>query len=288
MRAYPVSMKPAVPTLEVEDVQDPLRENRLSSLAPAMDPDACPWPIKVYTLGRFAVLIEGEPLRFDRKVQKKPLELLKALIALGGHEVSAEVIVDALWPQAEGDAAVQALATTVHRLRKLLGAAVVRCQAGHLSLDADHCWVDAWALERALARVEKASGTGELEVLRSRVEAVFHLYRGTFLESEYVASWMLAPRERLRAKLLRTLASAGQALARNGDHAQAIACYEKALEVEPLAEECYCELIRCYLADGRRANALSIYQRCQRLLTAQLGLSPSPETEALHREIRKC
>jgi DNA-binding SARP family transcriptional activator len=63
---------------------------------------------------------DGEPVRFARKVQKKPLELLRALAEAGG-ELSRERAEEALWPDAEGDAAHRALDTTLHRLRKLLG-----------------------------------------------------------------------------------------------------------------------------------------------------------------------
>jgi hypothetical protein len=62
-----------------------------------------PWPLKVFTLGRFAILRDGEPLQFTRKVQQKPLSLLKALIALGGKEVREERIADLLWPESDGD-----------------------------------------------------------------------------------------------------------------------------------------------------------------------------------------
>src|SRR5262249_60600296 len=82
---------------------------------------AGPWPIKTKPLGRFEVLLEGEPVRFARKVQRKPLALLKALIAFGGQGVREELVMDALWPEADGDAARVALARALHRLRGLLG-----------------------------------------------------------------------------------------------------------------------------------------------------------------------
>jgi DNA-binding SARP family transcriptional activator len=272
--------------IEVEHVRELIRAHYLSPPASAIDPDAWPWPVKVYTLGRFAVLIDGHSLHFDKKAQKKPLELLKALIAFGGQNVGEQVLLEALWPETEGDAAAQALATTVHRLRKLLGADALRRQEGRLSLDAEHCWVDTWALARALARLEEASATGDHDDLGGGVEAVFRLYTGGFLERDPVASWMIAPRERLRAKLLRALVNAGQVLCRNGYRVQAVACYEKALEVEPLAEDVYRELIRCHLADGHPAQALSVFQRCQQIFQAELGLSPSAEIEALYEEVR--
>ena len=68
-----------------------------------------PYPIKIYTLGRFEIIRDDEPLHFSGKEQKKPLELLKALIAFGGRDVPEERLTDALWPDADGDHGAQVL-----------------------------------------------------------------------------------------------------------------------------------------------------------------------------------
>ena len=123
--------------------------------------DSCerPWPIKIFALGRFEVLRNDQPLRFSRKVQRKPLALLKALITLGGREVREDVLMDTLWPDAEGDAARVALTSALHRLRGLLDCdgAVVR-QEGQLSLDDRFCWVDVWAVERCAGTCGSSGG----------------------------------------------------------------------------------------------------------------------------------
>ena len=43
--------------------------------------------VKIHTLGRFQVLVDGAPIRFQTRAHSKPLELLKVLIALGGDNV---------------------------------------------------------------------------------------------------------------------------------------------------------------------------------------------------------
>jgi DNA-binding SARP family transcriptional activator len=84
--------------------------------SPPVEVEAWPWPIKIFTLGHFEVMRDGEPVRFARKVQRKPLALLKTLIAFGGRTVREDLVMDALWPEAEGDAARVALASALHRL----------------------------------------------------------------------------------------------------------------------------------------------------------------------------
>ena len=46
--------------------------------------------------------IDKKPLGFGTKVPRKPLELLKVLITLGGESVSVENLSEALWPDSEG------------------------------------------------------------------------------------------------------------------------------------------------------------------------------------------
>ena len=41
-------------------------------------------PVTIFTLGRFSLLINGEAADFGRKAPRRPLELLKAIIAQGG------------------------------------------------------------------------------------------------------------------------------------------------------------------------------------------------------------
>lgn len=65
--------------------------------------ESWPYPIKIHTLGKFEIIKDGRPLVFAGKVQKKPLEILKAVIAFGGRDVPVDTITDALWPDADGD-----------------------------------------------------------------------------------------------------------------------------------------------------------------------------------------
>ncbi|MDS4067986.1 MAG: BTAD domain-containing putative transcriptional regulator [Candidatus Competibacter sp.] len=113
-----------------------------------------PWPVRVYTLGRFALVLDGKPLKATGKPQHRPLELLEALVALGGRAVHGEALIEALWPDAVGLGAQKTLQITVRRLRELLGGAeTLRVHDGKLTLDAGRCWVDAWALEELYRRL---------------------------------------------------------------------------------------------------------------------------------------
>ena len=252
--------------IEVPYVQELIRRRKLEPTAQAAQLDNWPFRVRIVTLGRFAVLVDGRPLEFSGKTQKKPLELLTALIAFGGHEVGEQRLTEALWPHAEGDAAHQACAVALHRLRKLLGCdEAVRLQRNHLSLDPRHVWVDVWAFERG----------------------ALGLYQGPFLGEQGEAPWAIALRERLHAKYVRQVAERGRVLLAAGEYSAAIAALERGLNVDPLAEELYQALMLCYQALDRRAEAIKVYRRCEKTLAAGLGVAPGGKTLALYQSLHR-
>jgi ATP/maltotriose-dependent transcriptional regulator MalT/DNA-binding SARP family transcriptional activator len=264
--------------IEVEYVRGLVRKRGLVPTEPPLDVEAWPWPVKIFTLGRFEVLRDGEPVRFSRKVQRKPLALLKTLIALGGRAVREAAVTDALWPDAAGDAARMALTSALHRLRALLGhdGTVIR-QDGHLSLDARACWVDVWAVEHLLARAP----VGEADVRKA-----LELHRGPFLageEEELPQAPALT--DGLRRRLLRAIA--GQARhSETADPQKAADWYEEALRVDPCAEDVSRALMQAYHRLGRPSAVVDVYGRCRTALAERLGRTPSAETDRVLRSLR--
>jgi len=171
---------------------------------------AWPWPVRVRTLGRFEVLLGRTALPFGPKVQRKPLELLRAIVAHGGIDVREEVLLDTLWPDADGDAAQHALEMTVHRLRKLRGIPGAIVQRDRmLSLDPKRCWVDALVLRRSIAAahvVIDAGAAAGRDAVRREAARIAALYRGPFLTSSVdERPWAGEMRNRIRAELGRYL-----------------------------------------------------------------------------------
>jgi DNA-binding SARP family transcriptional activator len=57
------------------------------------------------------------------------------------------------------------------------------------------------------------------------------------------------------------------------------------IELEPYREAAYVLLMRAHAAAGGRARALQSYERLRALLADELGVSPSPVSEAAYLEI---
>jgi DNA-binding SARP family transcriptional activator len=135
--------------------------------------------LKVHVLGRFRLTKGDIPIAIPPRL-RKPRELLQSLIAFGGTEVGAGVLIDALWPDSEGDAAYHALESALYRLRQLLGARdAVLMEGGKVSLNRDQLWVDMWEFEEELQRPRDPLANGLERIGRLRL-----LYQGHFLQLE--------------------------------------------------------------------------------------------------------
>ena len=261
-----------------------IRRRRLR--APSAAIAQWPWPLRIHTLGRFALVVNGQPLAFDGKLPKKPLALLKALLALGAHEVPEHRLADALWPDADADAAHDAFNVALHRLRKLLprGSEVVRLQDGRISLDASLCWIDWRAFEALVAGADHAAAaTGDATL--AALHRALALYEGHFLADDLDEAWSLPARERLRSKFNRVVIACGRALSAAGRDAEALDCYRRGLETDDLAEEFYQGVMRCALGLQRPAEGLAAYHRLERMLARLFGIAPSSASQALRQSL---
>ena len=297
--------------LEPDFVNELITVNKLIPSGSTAGSDSWPYPLKVYTLGRFALVSNGRRVAFSGKVQQKPLAMLKVLIAFGGKNVSESRLIDALWPEAEGDAANRNLDTTLHRLRKLLGNnEAILLQEGQISLNDRLVWTDAWVFERLLSRVEdlwkkQLQGHGPSAVqdptgldpafrhpqsdfadtIRLTNKAIA-LYKGHFLPVDTKEPWTISLRERLRAKFLYATKSLGKYWQQSGRYDLAVECYQTGIDVDDLAEELYQQLMICHHRLGQDAEVVKIYYRCRAILHKAFGLEPSVKTREIYSSLR--
>jgi len=246
------------------------------------------WPLRIYTMGRFAILRDEERVDHGSRGQQKPVILLQALIALGGRNVSDMQLADVLWPDADGDMQLQTLRTTLHRLRQLLGfKEAITYVDGQLTLNSTYCWVDTWAFERLLGDVEKF---WKYEVQKGKPEGIVHqafsFYQGAFLPHKEHEHWTLFLRERLRRKFILNSEKLGSHLENENRWQDAVNCYQKTLSIDPLVERCYQRLMICFFELGQPSEAVATYHRCHQLLSSSIGIKPSQETTLIFQGIQ--
>jgi len=237
---------------------------------------------RVHVLGRFRLLDGDTPITIPPRL-RKPLELLQALIAFGGTEVSAGVLIDALWPDSEGDAAYHALESALYRLRQLLGARdALRMEGGKVSVNRDQLWVDMWKFEEELQRPHDPQANRIERIGRLR-----RLYQGHFLQHEAERPWVLRVRQELRDGLLSAIRDAARACEHARRWEDAANLYRSGIELDTLNESLYRGLMLCHREIGDHSEALQAYMRCCELLRRFLGVSPNAKTQALYHSVRE-
>jgi DNA-binding SARP family transcriptional activator len=275
--------------IETDFVVAAVRKRRLAPPDPWRED--WPWALKLKAVGNFVIEREGRVVNFDGKAQKKPLELLKVLIALGGEALPREVLALALWPAADADA-VKNFDVTLSRLRKLLEIeGAITLADGKVSLNRRLVWWDVAAFEVHCAALHTALHTtrhaaADDDTVTALAAEVFRLHRDKLFGDEPAAAWSVAARERLAVKFNRAVGDVGTWLEARGAFREAIDRYERGLAHQMLAEPLYRGLMRCHLALHEPAEALVAYRRCRDMLSILLSVKPSEQTEALHQRIR--
>jgi DNA-binding SARP family transcriptional activator len=143
--------------------------------------------------------------------------------------------------------------------------------------------LDLTRFRERLAGARKAAGADPALCLE-HCRAGRELYRGELLPG---ADWPWAAEERRRThRELLELLHLWQEAARQLDRTEeAIAVLEELLTHEPGFEQAERALIELLARTGRRAVALQRYRHFVRWLRAEMGLDPSPETQALLRKL---
>jgi class 3 adenylate cyclase len=84
---------------------------------------------------------------------------------------------------------------------------------------------------------------------------------------------------------MRALDAAAEAALASGNTKSAFVSAQRAVELDPLREIGHQRLMRVLARAGDRAGALQTYERCRVLLAEELGVDPSPQTNAVHLEV---
>jgi DNA-binding SARP family transcriptional activator len=179
--------------------------------APPQADDRWPWPVRIRVLGGLELERDGAPLPATRKESRRLLELLQLLAAHGTDELAQDRVADALWADAEGDAARNALDNAVYRLRKLLGGEDrVLLRHGALALNRERCWVDVDALRRQLEQLADAP----VEHLAKSLRELRRVYRAALLPDS-IEPIITARRDELHREVQASMRTAAERLERD-------------------------------------------------------------------------
>jgi DNA-binding SARP family transcriptional activator len=221
-------------------------------------------------LGGFELLLDGEAMVLPSTARR-----VLAFLALRGRRVARPFVSQSLWMDATEEHADGNLRSAVWRVSQV-SAAILDTSGGGLSLTR-HVHVDFHVAQRLARQLLDSPDT----LLEAELKEELLLED---LLPDWYEEWVLAERERHRQLRLHGLENLCLRLISLKRPAQAIQAGLAAVSAEPLRESANVVLIRAFLAEGNRSEALRHFQSFERVLRAELGVSPS---DATMREVRR-
>ena len=237
---------------------------------------------------RFGILGPVEVVAHGGSVQlgaAKRRALLAALLLRANEVVSADLLVDALWPGRPPASANRLVHVYVSQLRKLLPEPRIDTVAPGYVLRVLDGELDATRFERLLEEGRTALSAGNAPLASALFRRALALWRGSALAD--VADEGFARDEALRLEELRLVAQEEQLAAdvAVGRHELALPELRALLATHPLRERLRAQLMLALYRNGQQADALDIYRDGRRLLQEELGLEPGAELRELERAI---
>jgi DNA-binding SARP family transcriptional activator/ATP/maltotriose-dependent transcriptional regulator MalT len=245
--------------------------------------------IRIRVLGRFEVVIGGQPVPPAAWQSRKARDLLRILVSRRGRLIPREELAELLWPDIDA-------ARTAHRLSVLLSivravldparsapaplagsasASVILANRAAVALDPLGVRVD---VDDFLAEVGHGCGLyeqGHASAARALLRAALAGYAGDPFDDEPYADWTAPVREQARWAYLRAHRTLARLARRAADPDDATGHLLAILERDPYDEEAHQLLIRTLTEAGRHGEAARARTRYHAALH-HIGVPPPP------------
>jgi DNA-binding SARP family transcriptional activator/predicted ATPase len=239
-------------------------------------------------LGTFQVAHHGRVLTNFHG--EKVRALLIYLAMEHGRAHRRETLANLLWEEMNPTQSRNNLRKALHHLRHTLDTAHPGLSDQLLSLSREDITWHGQLVQLDVDQLRQASDPSQLP-LRTLCD-IAELYQGELLPGVNIATapnfeqWLHSQRQQLHQIALRLFSHLSQRLAAQGELAQASHYAQRHIELEPLDEAAYQWLMALYQRQGRRAEALRLYEQLTQLLAAELGVEPSPELVQMGARLR--
>jgi predicted ATPase/DNA-binding SARP family transcriptional activator len=230
--------------------------------------------LEIRLLGQPDVRASGAPVKLARRATT--LTLLALLILRRRQPVARAFLAFTLFPDYEEEQALNELRRYIYLAGKALPPSTAE---PWIAADAEtvgwnercDAFVDVVAFEQLAA--DEATYAQAVE-----------LYAGDLLEDVY-DDWVVAERERLRSSYLMMLGALIERYRSERDYAQALIFANRLLIADPWREDVVRQIMAIRYASGDATGALATFVRFAKQLSAEMGVTPMPETLSVREAI---
>jgi predicted ATPase/DNA-binding SARP family transcriptional activator len=243
--------------------------------------------LKIEMLGTFRLAVGGVSVEATRWARRKSKMLLKLLALQPQHQLHREQIIELLWPDQGGNAAVNNLYKTVHAARRALEPELVSGNDSHFVLTQDQqimlrapheLWVDTEVFQRLASDALKRADV-------RACEAALSLYQGDLLTEDPYEDWISAHREQLRQTYDGLLSKFSKLYKELGQYERSVSLLKELIARDVSNEQAYRQLMLLYALQGKRHEALRLYEQCRSVLRREIGTEPDKTTIGVYEQI---
>ena len=269
--------------------------------------------LTIRLLGSFQVNLADQPVEPFDTIKTK--SLLAYLAMEGSSPVTRDLLAGLFWPDFPNPIALRNLRLSLFHLRQVLGAGLDQAsrlavfpvtatrQAVQFNRDAPS-WVDALEFETLIAQSKKHlhHNLSDCPFCVEKLEKAVALYRGDLLEgfvlkdSSAFMEWLLLSRAHFQQLVLDALDQLGNYYLRQAERADSNENRGRALEaslsfsrcaiqIDPVRETAYIQLMKVLAALGKKQEALSQFKLCERIMADEFGAKLEGEIISLYGQI---
>jgi SARP family transcriptional regulator, regulator of embCAB operon len=242
-------------------------------------------PTRIQLCGRITVELERRRLEADLPGRQGRL-LFVYLVLARARTSSRDELAAAIWPEEAPARADSNLRVVLSRLRRVLGPDALAGRSDvRLVLPRD-TWVDVEVAARKIHEAEAAVHAQDWSRAVPAAAIAYAISGRGFISGEE-APWIVERRQWLEDVHLRALECDAAASLGIGGSEQAAAERDarRLIRLAPYRESGYRLLMQTLSGRGNSAEALVVYEQLRTLLRDELGATPSPATQELHRRL---
>jgi PAS domain S-box-containing protein len=250
--------------------------------------------LRIYLLGPVQVRRPDDSMVGGQLWQRTKVRALLALLALHGHPIHRDQLVESLWPDHSYEGGLRNLNTTVYNLRRSLEPDLktvadsqhILYEGGQYTLSAETAyWVDFHAFNKLIHKAQFEPDA--LQAIKLYQEALA-LYQGHYLtDLQLTAVYSAGEHHQLQERYLNGLDEVGRLYETVGQDQAAEEHYLTGLTIDPCRERIAQRLMCFYLRQNNHVAAARVCRRLIEDLNNELGMPPGEETRRLCR-IARC
>ena len=249
---------------------------------------------EIFTLGRFMIRRGGKVLSECSVRAEKVWTLFKYLLTCRGKTLTAERIMDTVWPDQDCKDPYQVLRSLIYRLRRLLADELGAPELASNIVFAHGCYrwsetlnerLDVEAFEKRIdfaMAVQKTDVPAACEALQKALP----LYLGDYLPDCSHHDWVAPSRDYYHRLYIKSVLNLAKLLRTDGAFSRIVSLCREALEIEYFEEELHLYYLEALIEKGQYEPARRHYETITAVFYREMGIKPSAAMRQLYGRIR--